>query len=61
MDLLYAAVDPRDGLREFAFAPNFELAKELLEALQGTAFQPAPGETFVTAPLTFGGPMREPA
>jgi hypothetical protein len=33
----------------------------LLEALQATAFQAAAGETFVTAPLTFGGPMRDPA
>jgi hypothetical protein len=34
---------------------------KLLEALQATAFQAASGETSVTAPLTFGGPMRDPA
>jgi hypothetical protein len=38
-----------------------QIRGKLLEALQGTAFPPASGETFVTAPLTFGGPMREPA
>ncbi|NJM91345.1 MAG: 2OG-Fe(II) oxygenase [Rhodospirillaceae bacterium] len=38
-----------------------QIRGKLLEALQGTAFQPASGETSVTAPLTFGGPMRAPA
>lgn len=35
-----------------------EIRSKLLEAFRAAAFPPAPAETIVTVPLTFGGPVR---